>query len=87
MNNYFVKLVSTIIFYLLLSNAFAQQWECINPKPQGGNLKAIQFPTATTGYAVGDAGTVIKTTDTGATWIVIQKSLTTNLKKSLRRRV
>ncbi len=31
-------------------------------------LRAITFASATVGYAVGDAGTVMKTTDGGATW-------------------
>ncbi|MCF6241429.1 MAG: hypothetical protein L3J74_08810 [Bacteroidales bacterium] len=32
------------------------------------NLKGLHFPTSTTGYAVGDNGTILKTTDQGVSW-------------------
>lgn len=33
------------------------------------NLRAVQFPTTSTGFIVGDSGTILKTTDGGGTWI------------------
>ena len=38
------------------------------PAPQGNSLTAADFPTNTTGWAVGVNGTVIKTVDGGYTW-------------------
>ncbi|ADB54064.1 WD40/YVTN/BNR-like repeat-containing protein [Conexibacter woesei] len=42
-------------------------WEWGNPLPQGNTLRATSF-AGTTGYAVGDFGTLLKTTDGGGTW-------------------
>ncbi len=60
-----------IIICLSLVSAFAfAQWTWQNPLPKGDNLNCIRFIDATTGYAVGDGGTIIKTTDGGSTWTV-----------------
>lgn len=45
----------------------ASGWQWGNPLPQGNTLRAMSFAGAT-GYAVGDFGTLLKTTDGGATW-------------------
>lgn len=45
----------------------ASGWQWGNPLPQGNTLRAASF-AGTTGYAVGDFGTLLKTTDGGATW-------------------
>jgi photosystem II stability/assembly factor-like uncharacterized protein len=42
-------------------------WSWGNPLPQGNTLRAMAF-SGTTGYAVGDFGTLLKTTDGGANW-------------------
>jgi photosystem II stability/assembly factor-like uncharacterized protein len=44
----------------------AGSWTLVGTAPR--TLKGITFATATVGYAVGDAGTVMKTIDGGATW-------------------
>jgi hypothetical protein len=43
-------------------------WFWQNPLPQGNALGAVTFPDATHGWAVGDYGTILATTDGGATW-------------------
>lgn len=43
-------------------------WKWLHPSPQGNTLRSIQAMGATTWYAVGTAGTFMKTTDAGATW-------------------
>jgi photosystem II stability/assembly factor-like uncharacterized protein len=44
-------------------------WQWGNPLPQGNSLHDIAFqPGTTTGYAVGDFGTILKTPDAGITW-------------------
>ncbi|MCL4474240.1 MAG: YCF48-related protein [Actinobacteria bacterium] len=43
-------------------------WLWLNPSPQGNPLKAVSFIDANTGWAAGVAGTILKTTDGGATW-------------------
>src|SRR3954447_22031933 len=42
-------------------------WFWGNPTPQGNTLRALDFLSAR-GYAVGDAGTALRTDDGGATW-------------------
>lgn len=42
-------------------------WEWASPLPQGHTINALAFG-GDAGYAVGDFGTVLKTTDAGATW-------------------
>src|SRR5215218_9869949 len=42
-------------------------WQWGNPLPQGNNVRAMSF-AGTTGYAAGDFGTLLRTTDGGSTW-------------------
>jgi photosystem II stability/assembly factor-like uncharacterized protein len=42
-------------------------WQWGNPLPQGNTLRAMSF-AGQAGYAAGDFGTLLKTTDGGATW-------------------
>jgi photosystem II stability/assembly factor-like uncharacterized protein len=42
-------------------------WQWGNPLPQGNTLRAMSF-AGQTGYAAGDFGTLLKTTDGGTTW-------------------
>jgi photosystem II stability/assembly factor-like uncharacterized protein len=52
-------------------------WFWQNPLPQGNPLNDVAFADANTATAVGYLGTVLRTTDGGATW-VSQTSGTTN---------
>ncbi|HEX2102142.1 MAG TPA: hypothetical protein VHF51_00700 [Solirubrobacteraceae bacterium] len=42
-------------------------WQWGNPLPQGNAIRAISF-AGTQGYASGDFGTLLHTTDAGASW-------------------
>jgi photosystem II stability/assembly factor-like uncharacterized protein len=42
-------------------------WQWGNPLPQGNTVRAMSFAGAT-GYAAGDFGTLLKTTDGGSSW-------------------
>ena len=46
------------------------QWKWQNPIPAGNPLYAVFFTDPTHGYAAGDAGTILKTTDGGSAWTV-----------------
>jgi hypothetical protein len=66
------------ILFTIIAVAFgimtnAQGWSVLTNNSTS-NLKGIHFPTETTGYAVGDNGTILKTTNGGAQWT----SLTTS---------
>ena len=43
-------------------------WQWLNPKPQGNTLYAMDFVNNSTGYAGGNYGTILKTTDNGGDW-------------------
>jgi hypothetical protein len=42
-------------------------WQWGNPLPQGNTVRAMSFARQT-GYAAGDFGTLLKTTDGGTSW-------------------
>jgi photosystem II stability/assembly factor-like uncharacterized protein len=56
-----------IIVLFFLDTAMAQ-WHWQNPYPQGYTLYSTCFPSPNIGYAVGMAGTIIKTTDGCTSW-------------------
>lgn len=53
---------------MLLSFSASAQWSWQHPNPQGNNILKFSFLNANTGWAAGDKGAVIKTTDGGSTW-------------------
>lgn len=53
-------------------------WLWGNPLPQGNSIVASSFAGAT-GYAVGEFGTIVKTTDGGSTWAGLSSGTFTNL--------
>jgi len=74
---------SNKFFFLFLLVGFpvllvAAQTEFVwqNPKPQGNSLYGMQFISVSIGWAVGNNGTIMKTTDGGKNW-VFQSSNTT----------
>ena len=68
-----------MLLLYLLPDAGAQGWEWVNPKPQGSNLHSVQFVNQTTGYAVGDFGVILKTTDGGTSWSIQSSGISSNL--------
>ncbi|MCK9205330.1 MAG: transposase [Bacteroidales bacterium] len=54
---------------IITCSAFSQ-WNWQNPLPTGDSYPcfSVAFPTATTGYAAGAGGTILKTKDAGLTW-------------------
>ena len=57
-----------ILAVFFISQTSFSQWQWVNPKPQGNTIHDMQFVSATTGFAAGDGGTILKTTDYGHTW-------------------
>ncbi|MBK8980987.1 MAG: hypothetical protein IPM38_01415 [Ignavibacteria bacterium] len=54
-----------------VSNSFAQSiWQWQEPQPTGNFMWALDFIDENTGYAAGDVGTVMKTTNGGSGWEV-----------------
>lgn len=69
-----MKLILNLIALVLLafaSSSYSQMtdnWKWMNPSPQGNTLFAVDFVDNNTGFSAGDYGTVLKTSDAGATW-------------------
>jgi photosystem II stability/assembly factor-like uncharacterized protein len=75
---------STYFYVVTATTAFAESreslqiaaqplthgWEWLDPTPAGNDLWAVHFLDANTGWAVGDAGTIVHTSDGGVTWSV-----------------
>ena len=60
-------LTAITLFFLVPSTTFSQTW-VQQTSGVTENLLAVQFLDANNGYACGDAGKVVKTTNGGSTW-------------------
>jgi len=73
-------------FFYPLAEVRAQtspySWYWQNPLPQGNSLRAISLVRNNVMYAVGDLGTILKSTDGGTNWTVL-KPLTTATYRSV----
>lgn len=56
----------------------ASGWQWGNPLPQGNTVSALSF-AGPSGYAVGEFGTILATTDGGSTWAGVKSGTFTNL--------
>jgi photosystem II stability/assembly factor-like uncharacterized protein len=70
-----MKRISTLLFAMLLligvMNLGAQtnqDWKWLNPTPQGNTIRWMKYWDANNWYAIGYAGTFMKTTNAGTTW-------------------
>lgn len=62
-----------VAFFLFTGTAISQQtpWQWVNPLPQGNLLNGAAAPSADTIFAVGDFGTVMRSTNAGTTWQIL----------------
>ena len=73
-----MKKISLIMALLItMTMQIDAQWFWQYPLPQGNDLSKVKMVSSTTGFVVGEYGTILKTTDGGTTW-AIQSSGTTN---------
>jgi photosystem II stability/assembly factor-like uncharacterized protein len=54
-------------------------WQWLAPRPQGNDISGVWFTDKASGWAVGDAGTILHTTDGGSTWQVQASHTSANL--------
>ena len=65
-------LIILLLITLLSQTAFSQSnWFWIQPKPQGNRITSIEFADRNNGCAVGDVGTIVRTTNGGQTWFTV----------------
>ncbi|RPI13781.1 MAG: T9SS C-terminal target domain-containing protein [Ignavibacteriae bacterium] len=73
--------ILTIILFLTTLLTYSQQpdnWQWMNPKPQGNSLNALDFVSDNVGYAAGIFGSVLKTTDAGINWTKLPTNISKN---------
>lgn len=58
----------TVLGLLYNCNLNGQDWIWKNPIPTGNKLNSIEFADSITAYAIGNSGTILKTTDGGYKW-------------------
>lgn len=65
-----INLMKKILFVWLccVSSTLFAQWQSLPTIPNGANIRQICFVNATTGFAVGLSGTILKTTNGGQSW-------------------
>lgn len=61
------KIIYSLFFFLLVTQICFAQWYQQNSGTTK-NLNKVQFVDVDNGWAVGDSGTIIRTTNSGATW-------------------
>lgn len=60
-------------------NTGAGPWQWVHPLVQGTSINDVSFVNDNTGWAVGQGGTIIKTTDGGTTWSAQNSGITYNI--------
>ncbi|QOJ29926.1 MAG: T9SS type A sorting domain-containing protein [Ignavibacteriales bacterium] len=68
MRNFLLVLFFAFSVTGLLNAQTGSDWKWLHPNPQGSQLRAVHAFSPTKWYALGAAGTFMKTTDGGATW-------------------
>ncbi|MBN8585511.1 MAG: T9SS type A sorting domain-containing protein [Ignavibacteria bacterium] len=70
----FLKSVSVFVILFLFNCLTYSQvnspWKWVHPTPQGNTLRYVKTFNATTYYAIGYAGTFLKTTNSGTNWFI-----------------
>jgi photosystem II stability/assembly factor-like uncharacterized protein len=64
-----VKVVFTRAAIQPMLSTGLSSWLWLAPKAQGNDISGVWFVNRTTGWAVGDAGTLLFTSDGGKTWV------------------
>src|SRR5713101_6843494 len=76
-----LSLVALLMTSTFLGYAYAYTgWTWSNPLPQGNPLVAIAIADASTSVAVGDLGTIVRTTDGGHRWTQVSSGTTQDLR-------
>ena len=60
-----------ILYFFAATTSISAQWQWAHPQPQGNDLWNVHFASGTaTGWAVGAAGIIVRSSDAGASWTV-----------------
>ncbi len=76
--NVFFKLIySLLIFLMAYGSALSQQYWIQQPCPTTKSLTRLTFTDTLNGWAVGDSGAIVHTSNGGSNWIVQESSINT----------
>ncbi len=64
----FTKLISFVLVFMAFAISNAQDWEWRNPLPQGNRINDIYAFNESKAIAVGDRGTIMRTSNGGESW-------------------
>ena len=71
-----MKTIGVLLVLLFLSGLSAMaQWSAVDSGTTS-NLRGVYLLDSGVGYSVGDAGTILKTTDAGLTWSALASGTT-----------
>jgi len=74
------KIFLSLVLFLFAGNVFAQSgWQLQNPFPQTKTLNDCQIIDANTIFAVGNSGTIIKSTNGGSNWQILNSGTSADL--------
>lgn len=68
------------IFHIPVTPVYTQVWLPVTGLPTSEALKTIQFIDVSTGWAAGESGTILKTTDGGMSWATQTSGITNTIR-------
>ncbi len=73
-----------LFFLLVIDSLYSQQqnWAWQNPLPQGNDLFQVNVIDENLTYTIGNGGTVMKSSDGGITWTILNTGTTKNLRQA-----
>ena len=72
--------LAVLLFISICDIGIAGDWSWRNPQPQGNTIWKTSFPGGSSGFAVGNYGTILATYDGGQTWQLQYEAITDNLR-------
>lgn len=78
------NILANTVLTLLILNAFSKLearsgWFWLQPQPTGNQMNAVKFINSMTGYTAGYLGNIMKTTDGGQSWQLLNTGRRTDL--------
>ena len=81
--NYLKGLTMAVLFYFpIMASPQQSDWIWQNPLPQGNDLFQVNMIDQNLTYAIGNGGTVMKSSDGGVTWTILNTGTTKNLRQA-----
>jgi len=60
-----LKIILTLVAFFSIWASTAQEWQWLNPKPQGNDLNSAYSLDTTLNIAVGNSGTILRSVNKG----------------------